>query len=84
MTSKAFILACSSAISGGSALFTGSLRRLVCVFDGKGASDAVPTKSAPRRDSFKLPPTIVEDAIAGIAFVVICVAGYFLAWGGLT
>ncbi|AXI50387.1 hypothetical protein [Sulfitobacter sp. SK025] len=84
MTSKAFILTCSSAISAVSTFFIGSLRRLVCVFDGKGASDAVPTKSAPRRDSFKLPPTIVEDAIAGIAFVVICVAGYFLAWGGLT
>ncbi|SDW74910.1 hypothetical protein SAMN04488041_103136 [Sulfitobacter pontiacus] len=83
MTSKAFILACSSAISGGSS-FIVSLRRLVCVSDGRGASDAVPMKSAPRRDSFKLPPTIVEDAIAGIAFVVICVAGYFLAWGGLT
>lgn len=72
----------SSALKASS--FIVSLRRLVCVFDGRGASDAVPMKSAPRRDSFKLPPTIVEDAIAGIAFVIICVAGYFIAWGGLT
>tara|TARA_R110002049_G_scaffold73362_2_gene189743 strand:+ start:7188 stop:7334 length:147 start_codon:yes stop_codon:yes gene_type:complete len=36
------------------------------------------------RPRYRLPPTIVEDVIAGIAFVVICVAGYFLAWGGLT
>lgn len=36
------------------------------------------------RPRHRLPPKIVEDAIAGIAFVVICVAGYFLAWGGLT
>jgi hypothetical protein len=41
-----------------------------------------PVKSA--RPRYQLPSTIVEDAIAGVAFVVICVAGYFLAWGGLT
>lgn len=55
-----------------------SLRGLGCTSHGRGQTGVVPTGNAPRRSGFKLPETIFEDMIAGMAFVIICLGVPFI------
>lgn len=77
MTSKALILPFKSSIS----VFISSLRRFVCTSDDREHSGAEPVSDTPRRNRYRLPETIVDDAFAGIAFFAAFFGGMFVAWG---
>lgn len=68
--SKCTVLTISSSIR--------SLRGLGCTSHGRGQTGVVPTGNALRRSGFKLPETIFEDMIAGMAFVIICLGVSFI------